>query len=225
MICAMCLATSNESPVLNPEPFRHRRIRPRRRTGPRRSKMGQVVACPEGATRNPEPVSNMEIGLSLGANLGNRLLQLQEAKKQIIATRGISFIVQSPVYETEPVDVPPMGQNMFFLNAVLIIETSLQIPELLSGFQRIERKLGRAPNARPNAPRLIDIDIIYADKLRIGGEGINVPHPRWFERRFVVRPLNDVRPDLVIPGQTGTVTEVLRDLSDKYRVMLFKKEW
>lgn len=169
----------------------------------------------------------MEVGLSLGANLGNRLLQLQEARNKIIATRGILLLARSPVYETDPVEVPPTDQNMFFLNAVLIFETSLRMPELLSEFQKIERQLGRAPDPRPNARRPIDIDIIYADGLRFSGEGVTVPHPRWFERRFVVQPLRDVRPDLVIPGQKITVHEILRNLPDKHRVTLYlpADEW
>jgi len=163
----------------------------------------------------------MEIGLCLGANLGDRLLQLQTAKKQIISAGKISFVTQSPVYETEPVDVPAMDADMFFLNAVLIVETLHKAPELLSLFKSIERQMGRAPDSLPkNTRRPIDIDIIYADNLRIELEDVTVPHPRWFKRRFVVQPLSDVRPDLVIPGQTTTVNEILRNLPDKHQVTL-----
>lgn len=163
----------------------------------------------------------MEIGLSLGANIGNRLLQLQTAKKQIISAGKISFVTQSPVYETEPVDVPTIDAAMFFLNAVLIVETSFPAPELLSLFKRIEHQMGRAPDSLPkNARRPIDIDIIYADNLRVEFEDVTVPHPRWFQRRFVLQPLSDVRPDLVIPAQTTPVHEILRNLPDKHRVTL-----
>jgi len=170
----------------------------------------------------------MEIGLSLGANLGNRLLQLQTAKKLIIAAGKISFIAQSPVYETEPVGVPEVDAGMFFLNAVLIVETLLPVPELLSLCKRVEHQMGRAPDSLPkNAPRPIDIDIIYAGNLRVESEGVVIPHPRWFKRRFVVQPLSDVRPDLVVPAQTITVHEILRNLSDKHRVTfsLPANEW
>ena len=162
----------------------------------------------------------MEIGLSLGANLGNRLLQLQTAKKQIIALKGVSFVVQSPVYETEPVEVSPDDCELYFLNAVIIIETALPMPGLIARFQSVEHELGRSPARKPNASRLMDIDVIYADNLRVESEHITVPHPRWFKRRFVVQPLSDVRPDLVIPAQTTTVREILRNLSDKHRVTL-----
>ena len=163
----------------------------------------------------------MEIGLSLGTNLGDRIFQLQTAEKRISAQEGICFVAQSPVYETEPVDVPAMDADLFFLNAVLIVETLLEAPELLSLCKRIEHQMGRATDALPkNARRPIDIDIIYAGDLRVELEGVTVPHPRWFNRRFVVQPLSDVRPDLVIPGQTITVNEILRNLPDKHQVTL-----
>lgn len=169
----------------------------------------------------------MEVGLSLGANLGNRLLHLQTAKKQIISAGKISFITQSPVYETEPVGVSPDDCKLYFLNAVIIIETALPVPELIARFQSVEHELGRRPTRKSNASRPIDIDIIYADNLRIELENIIIPHPRWFKRRFVVQPLSDVRPDLVIPPQTITVHEILRDLSDQHRITLLlpASEW
>ena len=169
----------------------------------------------------------MEIGLSLGANLGNRLLQLQTAKKRIIALKGVSFVAQSPVYETEPVGVSPDDCKLYFLNAVIIVATALPIPELIARFQSVERGLGRKSARKSNAPRLIDIDIIYAGNSRIELENVTVPHPRWFKRRFVVQPLSDVRPDMVIPGQTATVNEILRNLLDKHRVIFSSpaNEW
>jgi 2-amino-4-hydroxy-6-hydroxymethyldihydropteridine diphosphokinase len=167
----------------------------------------------------------MEVGLSLGSNLGDRLAQLRKARDLIVRTRGVTAVAQSPVYETEPFGVSPEDSSLFFLNAVLIIETSLLLSGLLTRFRQIERQLGRARRTRPNAPRPIDIDIIYAGDLRVSGEDVTVPHPRWAERRFVVQPLSDVRPDLKIPGETGTVAEVLRKLSDKHKVTLFAEEF
>lgn len=166
---------------------------------------------------------NMEIGLSLGANLGNRLVQLQAAKKRILSAEGLALVAQSPVYETEPVDVPSADTGMFFLNAVLIVETTRLAPELLSLCKRIEQQLGRATAPLiKNERRPIDIDIIYAGNLRVEIKDITVPHPRWFKRRFVVQPLSDVRPGLVVPGQTATVHEILRDLPDRHGVTLFR---
>lgn len=169
----------------------------------------------------------MEIGLSLGANLGNRLQQLQTAKKRIIAQKGVSFVAQSPLYETEPVEVPPEDCKLYFLNAVIVIETALPMPELIARFQSVEHELGRKPTRKSNDSRFIDIDIIYAGRLRVKTDNIIIPHPRWFKRRFVLQPLSDVRPDIIIPGRKGAVREILRNLADAHRVVLSvpAEEW
>jgi 2-amino-4-hydroxy-6-hydroxymethyldihydropteridine diphosphokinase len=167
----------------------------------------------------------MEVGLSLGSNLGDRLQNLREAKALIIALKGVSFAAQSPVYETEPVDVSPEDRDALFLNAALIVNVLICVPEMLAGFKRIEMELGRPAATRPNAPRPIDIDIIYAGDLRINQSGIIVPHPRWSARRFVVQPLSDVRPDTIVPGQNGTVAEILRGLADEHGIKKFTEEW
>ena len=166
----------------------------------------------------------MEVGLSLGSNRGDRLLNLRGAKQRIGATPGISLIAQTPVYETEPVGVAPDDRELYFLNAVLIIESALPIVKLAARLRAIEQALGRRPHQEANAPRSIDIDIIYAGVLCFNSEQIVIPHPCWSQRRFVVRPLGDVRPDLLVPGQVGTVREVLRNLSDQHKVKLFAKE-
>jgi 2-amino-4-hydroxy-6-hydroxymethyldihydropteridine diphosphokinase len=167
----------------------------------------------------------MEVGLSLGSNMGDRLAHLKNAKATILNSPGITSADQSPVYETEPVDVPPEFQALNFLNAILIVKTLIPLSQLMRTFQFMEQKIGRVPDTRINAPRPIDIDIIYADALQVQEEHIVIPHPRWQERRFVVQPLCDVRPDLVIPGQTIPVAGVLEGLSDPHKVALFAKKW
>lgn len=167
----------------------------------------------------------MEVGLSLGSNMGDRLAHLKNAKTIILDSPGIVSADQSPVYETEPVDVPPEFQAIHFLNAILIVKTLIPLPQLMRTFQFLEQKIGRVPNTVINAPRTMDIDIIYANGLQIQEQHIVIPHPHWQKRRFVVQPLCDVRPDLKIPGQTGTVADVLAGLSDPHKVILFAKKW
>ncbi len=167
----------------------------------------------------------MEIGLSLGANMEDRLAYLVQAKQQILALPGVNLAAQSPVYETEPVDVPAEFQHCSFLNSVLIIKTLISIHQLMRMFMFIEQKIGRIPSSVPNTPRHVDIDIIYADQLRIEEDHIIIPHPRWALRRFVVQPLSDVRPELQIPGQSATVSSVLAQLQDSSQVVLFTKTW
>ena len=167
----------------------------------------------------------MEVGLSLGSNMGDRLAHFKHAKAVILSSPGIMPAAQSPVYETEPVDVPPEFQALNFLNAILIVKTLIPLSQLMRTFQFLEQEIGRVPNTVINAPRPMDIDIIYADGLQVREQHITIPHPHWQERRFVVQPLCDVRPDLKIPGQTGTVADVLAGLSDPHKVILFAKKW
>lgn len=167
----------------------------------------------------------MEIGLSLGSNMGDRLAQLIQAKKRILDLPGLAGAAQSPVYETEPVDVPPEFSHLPFLNSVLIIETLISSRQLMGLFQVIEQRIGRIPNPVANSPRPADIDLIYAGQLQIEDDHIVIPHPRWAIRRFVVQPLCDVRPELHIPGQSGTVSEILAQLQDPGKVTLFTKTW
>lgn len=167
----------------------------------------------------------MEIGLSLGANMGDRLAQLILAKTMILALPGTRPAAQSPIYETEPVDVPPEFRHLPFLNGILIIDTPISTRQMMSMFHFIEQKVGRIPDPVANAPRPADIDIIYAGQLQIDEDRIVIPHPRWAGRRFVLQPLCDVRPDLRIPGQPGTVADVLAQLQDPGKVTLFTKAW
>lgn len=167
----------------------------------------------------------MEIGLSLGSNMGDRLAQLIQAKKQILDLPGLDSVAQSPVYETEPVNVPAEFSHLPFLNSMLIVESLLSTRQLMSLFQVIEQRIGRIPNPVANAPRPADIDIIYAGQLQLAEDHIVIPHPRWALRRFVLQPLCDVRPDLILPGQSATVSEILAQLQDPAKVTLFTKSW
>ena len=154
----------------------------------------------------------MEIGLSLGSNLGDRSAALIAAKNHIDNISSVTVVESSPVYETAPVDVSAEHEHLPFLNAVVIVETESTPQDLLEEFHRIERDMGRSSTAEPNAPRTIDIDIIYADDLEMDTPELTIPHARWHQRRFVAQPLSDVRPQLILPGQDRTVSEILADL-------------
>ncbi len=167
----------------------------------------------------------MEIGLSLGSNMGDRLVALQRARAAILAQAGMDLEGQSPVYETEPVDVPAEFRAHRFLNAVLILETLVPIRQMLHLFQRIEQQLGRQPDPAAYRPRPLDIDIVYAGALDVREPDLEIPHPRWARRRFVLQPLADVRPDLVLPGQTRPVSDLLTALDDPHAVTLFATTW
>jgi 2-amino-4-hydroxy-6-hydroxymethyldihydropteridine diphosphokinase len=167
----------------------------------------------------------MEIGFSLGSNLGDRLAVLQAARDQMLAVPETQRLAQSPVYETEPVGVKPEYAQLAFLNAVLVVESETPVETWLEEIGRIETALGRVRTEDRFAPRTLDVDIVYAGDRAIGSGGLEVPHPRWAQRRFVVQPLCDVRPDRVLPGFNRSVREVLAELPADEQVELFCREW
>lgn len=167
----------------------------------------------------------MEIGLSLGSNLGDRLSNLKEAKRRIAAIPEVSVIAQSPVYETSPVDVLPGFSDLIFMNAVLILESNRSPQSLLEKLKRMEKDMGRELASGRNAPRPVDADIIYAGELNIQGDQLSIPHPRWSIRRFVVQPLSDLRPNIILPGHQKTVQDQLLSLPADQKVVLLTKNW
>lgn len=167
----------------------------------------------------------MELGLSLGSNLGDRLGFLQAARDAVSNLPGVRIAAQSPVYETEPVGVKPEYADMAYLNAVVILETARPVAEVHRDLARIEEDHGRVRRGDRFAPRTMDIDVLYAGDLVSSSERLTLPHPRWASRRFVVQPLADVRPDLVVPGMTHAVRDWLQQLPVEPRVTLFAREW
>jgi len=142
------------------------------------------------------------VGISLGSNLGDRLDFLQQAREklQAIAEEGVERI--SSVYETDPVDCAPGDPQ--FLNAVLEIETALSALDLLNYCLEVEKGFGRPEERATNAPRPIDLDLLYYDDLEMESERLILPHPRLRERGFVLLPLAEIRPDLVSPEEKET---------------------
>ena len=168
----------------------------------------------------------MEIGLGLGSNLGDRLAALQEAVRRIAALEGVSLRAVSPLYETAPVGARPEHAHRDYLNAVVIIEYGGDLARLAAQLHGIEAALGRQRDpADRNAPRTLDIDVLYAGQTSRTDPALTLPHPRWTERRFVVQPLADVRPDLRLPGATLTVAETLAALPPGERVVRVTERW
>jgi 2-amino-4-hydroxy-6-hydroxymethyldihydropteridine diphosphokinase len=146
--------------------------------------------------------------LSLGSNLGERLTSLQGAVNAIADTPDVWVTGVSPVYETEPVDCPPGSEN--FLNAVVLIDTTLAASRLLDRAHAIEDAMGRerGDGVPVNAPRTLDVDVIVVGDRRADDEHLVLPHPRAFERAFVLQPWLDLEPDAVLPDH-GPVAELL----------------
>ena len=151
------------------------------------------------------------VGIALGSNLGDRLANLKAAVTCLreIATCGEKFL-QASVYQTEPLLCPP--GSPFFFNSVVEIEFRGNAGELLEITQSIERKLGRTGAPERNAPRVIDLDLLYFGDEVIETGTLVLPHPRINERRFVLQPLAEILPDLVLPGQRRSIAFALDHL-------------
>lgn len=163
----------------------------------------------------------MRAGIALGSNIGDRMENFRGAREEL--GRVFGQLLCSSVYETDPVGCEP-GSGPY-LNAVAEIEYEGQPVLLLDRLQAIEKKMGR-PSKRPrNAPRTIDLDVLYVGNLTLSNEEIIIPHPRLHLRRFVLAPLCDIRPDLVLPGHHESVARLLAELPPEPSVRLFCREW
>ena len=128
--------------------------------------------------------------LGLGSNLGRRENNIHEALR-LLEAQGVRLIKLSSIMETHPVGGPPQG---LFLNAVLKAEVQTTPLVLLEKIHKVEDALGRERTVR-NGPRTIDIDILLFDEVRMNTPQLTIPHPRMQERRFVMEPLGEIKPD------------------------------
>lgn len=127
--------------------------------------------------------------LGIGSNLGNRRKNIRLSIRKVNHLEKTKVIKASKIIETAPVGGP--AYQVKFLNAAVKIETDIQPFALLEKLKKIEREMGRVKGVR-NGPRVVDLDILfYADKI-IKRHGLRVPHPRMFERDFVLRPLSEI---------------------------------
>ena len=150
----------------------------------------------------------MRAGVALGSNLGERLANLRNARREIISMKGaLPPLRCSAIYETEPVDCEK-GAAKFF-NAVIEFGYAGQPIQLRRELAAIERVLGRPAAHERNVSRPIDLDLLYFGEIIIETAELRLPHPRIIDREFVLRPLTDIRPDLVLPGQTEAVDVLL----------------
>lgn len=165
------------------------------------------------------------VGIALGSNLGNRLSNLRAARDML---RGLvdpeSHYLQSPIYQTEPVDCTDDSPD--FYNTVIELDYIGKPYELLSETQGVEFHLGREATYERNSPRVIDVDILYFGDEVIREEILTIPHPRLMDRLFVLQPLNDIRPNLILPGDEATIAEHLKHVdSDEPELNLVQSLW
>lgn len=154
---------------------------------------------------------------SLGSNSGDREAYLARACELLCgAFPGMRF---SRRYETAPVDCPPGSPP--FLNMCAEVESDMAAEEILSLCQEIENKLGRRRTGEYGAARTCDIDLICCGDEVVNTPALVLPHPRAHLRRFVLQPLCDLAPTLLLPGQRQTAAQLLAALPESPTVTLY----
>lgn len=153
--------------------------------------------------------------LSLGSNLGDRLENLKQAINLLAEHHNLEVVKKSPVYETKPVGFTDQPD---FLNMAIEVQTTLSPHELLALCNAVEDKLGRTRTIKWG-PRKIDIDILLFGGVYIDDEKLKIPHPHMMERAFVLVPLAEIAPDIMLPG--GMISSEATDKIDKNGIELF----
>ena len=146
--------------------------------------------------------------IGAGANLDEPVRQIRQAQDELEKSPGVTLLSASSLYRTQPVG--PVEQPPF-INAVFSLEPEIGPHDLLSLLLDIEQKMGRVRGERWG-PRVIDLDLLFYGEEIIKEQGLEVPHPRLHERRFVLAPLAEIAPDVVHPVIKKSVSELLAGL-------------
>ena len=138
--------------------------------------------------------------IGLGANAGDPLAQIEQAFDALLKLPATVGLQRSRLYRT----APWQAQGPDFINAMAQVDTQLSAPELLTQMQRIEQSAGRI---RPyhHAPRTLDLDLIFYGQAVIHSAALVLPHPRWRERAFVLRPFSDLAPERILASDWAAV--------------------
>jgi 2-amino-4-hydroxy-6-hydroxymethyldihydropteridine diphosphokinase len=150
--------------------------------------------------------------ISIGSNIGKPEENCRKGISALKKSDGILLKKTSKFYETEPVDYKDQA---WFINAVAEIKTILDPIQLFNCLKLIEKKVGRSENDIRFGPRILDLDIIFFDDVIMETPDLVIPHPRMDERRFVLKPLCDINPDLVHPVLGKTIKKLLENITDK----------
>ncbi len=166
----------------------------------------------------------MRAGIALGANLGDRIPCLTTARDRIFALPDIRPpLLSSALYETEPIECEAGAPK--FLNAVIEIGYAGPSRQLLEELRKIETDLGRPPQHERNRSRTIDLDLLYHGARTLEEAHLQIPHPRLHLRGFVLHPLAELRPNLVLPGQRRAIQEMAEELLPAPSVVRSARQW
>ncbi len=165
--------------------------------------------------------------IGIGTNLGDRAANYRQALERIAALPATRLVRQSSIYETEPVgDIKGS-----FLNGVVEVETEMMAGALMRRLLAIERVMGRKrtggrrPARRPQyRPRTIDLDLLFFNNEVLDTPALTIPHPRLYERRFVLAPMAELAPALIHPKSNKTISELLVNLKTAQRITLARAD-
>jgi 2-amino-4-hydroxy-6-hydroxymethyldihydropteridine diphosphokinase len=147
--------------------------------------------------------------LLIGGNMGDRLANLENAKKAIEKDLG-KILCTSSIYETAAWGIEDQPA---FLNQALYIETKLDAKDLMNMLLQIEKNMGRI-RLQPLGPRTIDLDIIFFNDEIMNTDNLTIPHPSMQKRNFVLTPLNEIAPDFIHPVFKRSIAQLLIDCED-----------
>ncbi len=151
--------------------------------------------------------------IALGSNLGNsrRIILEEMARLQNFSDQPL---LKSSLWQTTPVNCPP-GSPLFVNAVVGLVPQKNETPEsLLQKLRILEKEFGRPPKKVLNEPRALDLDLIAFGTETRNSPGLILPHPRAHLRRFVLQPLSEIAPDLILPGQSKTISQLLAELPE-----------
>jgi 2-amino-4-hydroxy-6-hydroxymethyldihydropteridine diphosphokinase len=156
--------------------------------------------------------------IGIGSNLGKKKENYLEALARIAKIPGTRIVKESSLYESEP-----LGEaKEWYVNGVIQIETELKPDLLLQKCKNIERAMGRKKVRKRWRARVIDLDIILYNNLRLEKGGLKIPHPEMHVRKFVLIPLSEIAPQVVHPVMGMTISELLVNVKDDKKVSLMR---
>jgi 2-amino-4-hydroxy-6-hydroxymethyldihydropteridine diphosphokinase len=169
------------------------------------------VQGPKSAVRSPQSEVDELAVVALGANLGDPRLNILEGMRRLEELAD-GPLLRSSLWETTPVDCPA-GSPVFVNAVVAFVPRRGATPEsVLTKLQEIEKEFGRKPKKVLNESRPLDLDLIAFGRETRAGTELTLPHPRAHQRRFVLQPLSEIAPGLILPGQQKTVLQLLEEL-------------
>lgn len=159
-----------------------------------------------------------QVYIAIGSNLGNKKENYLEALARIAKLPNTKIVKESSLYESEPLG----DSKEWYVNGVIEIATELKPEMLLKKCKNIERAMGRKKVRKKWGARIIDLDILLYNALKLEKKNLKIPHPELHNRKFVLVPLSEVAPQVIHPVLGATISELLVSVKDDKRVSLLR---